>query len=102
MARFVAPVASADPAHIQDMCLAINGALAGETLNTGTFISAAGTITIEDPRCRTGRLAVLVPLDAAAAAQTWYLSSMTRGSMSFTLTGDGTGSWAWLIFGNGD
>ena len=76
------------------------GAIAGETLNTGTFTAGAGDKTVRDPRCRAGRVAMLVPLNADAAGMTWFLSAMTRGTMTFTISGTGTGSWAWLIFGS--
>ncbi len=81
------------------LALAVNGALGGETLNTGTFTAAAGEKTVQDSRCRAGRVAFLVPLNSDAAGMTWYLSAMTKGSMTFTIAGTGTGSWAWLIFG---
>lgn len=100
MARQVAIYPKATPEQMTALALAVNGAIAGETLNTGTFQAEAGEKTVQDPRCRAGRVAMLVPLNADAAGMTWYLSAMTRGSMTFTLTGSGTGSWAWLIFGS--
>lgn len=100
MARQVAIYPKATPEQMTALALAVNGAIAGETLNTGTFTAGAGDKTIRDPRCRAGRVAMLVPLNADAAGMTWYLSSMTRGKMTFTLAGSGTGSWAWLIFGS--
>lgn len=100
MARQVAIYPKATPEQMTALALAVNGAIAGETLNTGTFTSGAGDKTIRDPRCRAGRVAMLVPLNADAAGMTWCLSSMTRGEMTFTLAGSGTGSWAWLIFGS--
>lgn len=100
MARQVAIFPKATPEQMTALALAVNGAIAGETLNTGTFTAGAGDKTVRDPRCRAGRVAMLVPLNADAAGMTWYLSSMTRGGMTFTLAGSGTGSWAWLIFGS--
>ena len=100
MARQVAVYPNATPEQMTALALAVNGAIAGETLNTGTFTAGAGDKTIRDPRCRAGRVAMLVPLNADAAGMTWFLSSMTRGEMTFTISGTGTGSWAWLIFGS--
>ena len=100
MARQVAIFPKATPEQMTALALAVNGAIAGETLNTGTFTAGAGDKTVRDPRCRAGRVAMLVPLNADAAGRTWFLSSMTRGEMTFTLAGSGTGSWAWLIFGS--
>ena len=100
MAQQVAIYPKATPEQMTALALAVNGAIAGETLNTGTFSAGAGDKTIRDPRCRAGRVAMLVPLNADAAVMTWHLSSMTRGEMTFTLAGSGTGSWAWLIFGS--
>lgn len=100
MARQVAIFPKATPEQMTALALAVNGAIAGETLNTGTFSAGAGDKTVRDPRCRAGRVAMLVPLNADAAGMTWCLSSMTRGEMTFTLAGSGTGSWAWLIFGS--
>lgn len=100
MAQQVAIYPKATPEQMTALALAVNGAIAGETLNTGTFTAGAGDKTVRDPRCRAGRVAMLVPLNADAAGMTWYLSAMTRGEMTFTLTGSGFGSWAWLIFGS--
>lgn len=100
MARQVAIFPKATPEQMTALALAVNGAIAGETLNTGTFTAGAGDKTVRDPRCRAGRVAMLVPLNADAAGMRWCLSSMTRGEMTFTLAGSGTGLWAWLIFGS--
>nr|DAG31433.1 MAG TPA: hypothetical protein [Caudoviricetes sp.] len=100
MARQVAIYPKATPEQMTALALAVNGAIAGETLNTGTFTAGAGDKTIRDPRCRAGRVAMLVPLNADAAGMTWFLATMTRGTMTFSISGTGTGSWAWLIFGS--
>ena len=100
MARQVAIFPKATPEQMTALALAVNGAIAGETLNTGMFQAAAGKKTVQDPRCRAGRVAMLVPLNADAAEMTWYLSAMTKGAMSFTIAGTGVGLWAWLIFGS--
>lgn len=100
MARQVAVYPKATPEQMTALALAVNGAIAGETLNTGTFTAGAGDKVIRDPRCRAGRVAMLAPLNADAAGMTWFLATMTRGTMTFTISGTGTGSWAWLIFGS--
>ncbi len=100
MARQVAVYPKATPEQMTALALAVNGAIAGETLNTGTFTAGTGDKTIRDPRCRAGRVAMLVPLNADAAGMTWFLATMTRGTMTFSISGTGTGSWAWLIFGS--
>ena len=100
MARQVAVYPKATPEQMTALALAVNGAIAGETLNTGAFTAGAGDKTVRDPRCRAGRVAMLVPLNADATGMTWFLSAMTRGEMTFTISGTGTGSWAWLIFGS--
>lgn len=100
MAQQVAIYPKATPEQMTALALAVNGVIAGETLNTGTFTAGAGDKTIRDPRCRAGRVAMLVPLNADAAGMTWFLATMTRGTMTFTISGAGTGSWVWLIFGS--
>ena len=100
MARQVAVYPKATPEQTTALALAVNGAIAGETLNTGTFTAGPGDKTVRDPRCRAGRVAMLVPLNADAAGMTWFLATMTRGTMTFSISGTGTGSWAWLIFGS--
>lgn len=100
MARQVPVSPESSPEQMTAIALAVNSALSGETLNNGTFTASAGTKTIKDTRCRAGRVALLVPLNADAASMSWYLSKMTQNEMTFTINGSGSGSWAWLIFGS--
>ena len=85
MPHFAPIVSTPTPGQMLDLALAANAALRGETANTGTFTLAAGdtSVSIIDPRCRAGRLAILVPLNAAAAGLAWYLETMTQDVMSF-------------------
>ena len=87
MAAFVPQIASNGPAQMLAIAAAVNKALRGECANTGTFVLAAGssTVTITDPRCRNGRLAILIPLNAQAAAlQGWQdMDETTEGSLTF-------------------
>ena len=102
---FVPQIATADPAQMLRICAGINSALRGETASTGTALAASGatSITVQDSRGRAGRLAVLVPLNAAAAGLNWYLSAMTRGSMTFKFTSapSAQASFGWALLGDG-
>ena len=61
----------------------------------------AESVTIRDKRCRAGRLALLIPLDVAAARAVWWLSSMTRDSMTFSFaSAPGACSFGWIIVGD--
>ena len=85
MAAFVPQIAQATPAQMLQIATAVNKALRGECANVGrvTAASGASSVTIQDPRCRAGRLAMLIPLDATAAGVQWWLTAMTQGSMTF-------------------
>ena len=106
MAAFVAQTGGSSSTQMLQIAAAVNKALRGETANTGrvTAASGASSVTIQDPRCRAGRLAILIPLDAAAAGVGWYLDSMTQGSMSFGFTvalgGDADYGYAFIGDGN--
>ena len=106
MAAFVAQTNGSGSAQMLQIAAAVNKALRGETANVGTVTAAAGSakVTVQDPRCRYGRLALLIPLDAEAAAAAWHLSDMTQGSMEFTfgaaLGADATFGWALIGDGN--
>ena len=104
MATFVSQTSSNGPGQMLRICAAVNAALRGETANTGKFTLAAGatSITIQDKRCRAGRLALLMPLDAAAASLTGWLSNMTRDEMTFTFTSAPASDCAfgWAILGD--
>ena len=88
MGAFVAQISEATPAQMLSLATAVNDALRGHTATTGSFSLAAGatSVTLTDPRCRAGRLALLIPLNAAAAGLQWWLSAMGQGSMAFSFT----------------
>ena len=110
MAAFVPQVSAATPAQMLAIAAAVNKALRGETANTGTVTAAAGSVkvTVQDPRCRYGRLAILIPLNAAAAGVQWYLDvandGMTQGSMTFTFSAalGADAEFGWALIGDGD
>lgn len=88
MGAFVAQISETTPAQMLALAAGVNKALRGETASTGSFSLAAGatSVTLTDPRCRAGRLALLIPLNAAAAGLQWWLSSMGQGSMAFSFS----------------
>jgi hypothetical protein len=88
MAAFVSLIQQPNPAQMLALATGVNDALRGHTATTGSFTLAAGatSVTLTDPRCRAGRLALLIPLNAAAAGLQWWLSSMGQGSMAFSFT----------------
>lgn len=98
MAVFVSQLPSSDAGQMLRICAGVNAALRGETANTGTFTLAANhtSVTVNDKRCRAGRMAILVPMDAVAASLTGWLSDMTRDSMTFSFS---TAPAADCIFG---
>jgi hypothetical protein len=89
MAAFVSQIAEATPGQMLALAVGVNRALRGETANIGRVTAASGSssVTVQDPRCRAGRLAVLIPLDATAAGVTWWLDDMTQDSMTFGFGG---------------
>lgn len=104
MANFVPQVPASTPAQMLALAVGVNAALRGDTANIGRVSCAAGetSVTIQDSRCRAGRLAILIPLDEAAASAKWWLSEMTRDSMTFTfLTAPGACSFGWALIGDG-
>lgn len=104
MATFVPQVPTAAPAQMLALASAVNAALRGDTANVGlaTCAAAESEITIRDERCRAGRLALLIPLDAAAASAVWWLSAMTQGSMTFRFASPpGECAFAWALLGDG-
>jgi hypothetical protein len=85
MGSFVSQIAEATPAQMLSLAVGDNKALRSETANIGRVVAFSGEteLEIQDPRCRAGRLAILIPLDATAAGVPWWLKSMTQGSMTF-------------------
>ena len=105
MANFVPQVPASTPAQMLSLAVGVNAALRGDTANTGRATCAAGetSLTIKDARCRAGRLALLVPLDQAAAQAVWWLSDMTRESMTFRFaSAPGECSFGWALVGGGE
>lgn len=104
MANFVAMAAEAAPRQMLALAVGVNAALRGDTANTGRVDVPAGvtSITVQDSRCRAGRLALLIPLDAAASAAAWHLESMERGSMTFGFaSAPGPCAFGWALIGDG-
>jgi hypothetical protein len=86
------------------LAAAVNAALRGDCANTGLLAVPAGTqeVTVQDARCRAGRLAQLIPLDAQAARVRWHLAAMERGAMRFGLEGvDAACNFGWMLLGEG-
>ena len=106
MAAFVSPIASPVPAQMLALATGVNEALRGHTANTGGFTLAAGaaSFTVTDSRCRHGRLALLIPLNAAAAGLHWWLSSMENGSMAFGFSAApaSAAKFGWALIGDGN
>ena len=98
MGAFVAQISQATPAQMLALATGVNKALRSETANIGRVVAFGGEteLEIQDPRCRAGRLAILIPLDGTAAGVQWWLKSMTQGSMTF---GFSTASGADAEFG---
>lgn len=105
MSAFVPQVAQATPGQMLALAAGVNKALRSETANTGRVHAAAGAtyVKITDPRCRFGRLAVLIPLDANAAGVSWYLSNMQQDTMTFTFSGalGGAADFGFAFLGDG-
>ena len=92
------------PLHILEIAQAANEALRGETYTTGVVDVTEGeaVVTVRDARCGAGKLATLVPLDAKAAAVSWWLSSMLKGEMQFTFSAaPGACRFGWALLGAG-
>ena len=106
MGAFVSQINATTPAQMLALAVGVNKALRSETANIGRVTAASGSssVTIQDPRCRAGRLAILIPLDATAAGVDWWLDDMTQDSMTFgfsaTLGADAEFGFAFLGDGN--
>ena len=85
MGAFVSQISQATPAQMLALATAVNKALRSETASIGRVVAFSGEteLEIQDSRCRAGRLAILIPLDATAAGVAWWLKAMTQGSMTF-------------------
>ena len=104
MANFVAATAEAGPKQMLALAVGVNAALRGDTANIGRVDVPAGAVrvTVKDARCRAGRLALLIPLDAEAASAVWHLEGMERGSMTFGFaSAPGACSFGWALIGDG-
>ena len=104
MSRFISPSPEASPRQMLALAAAVNAALRGDCANTGLLSVPAGAreATVQDARCRAGRLAQLIPLDAQAAKVRWHLASMERGAMRFGLEGvDAACRFGWMLSGEG-
>lgn len=106
MANFVPQTADNSPQRCLQLGVAVNAALRGDTANIGRLVCAAGqdSVTIRDKRCRAGRLAVLIPLNSVAAGLQWWLSDMTRDSMTFGFypSPGADALFGWALIGDGD
>jgi len=105
MPTFIPQTPDPSPQRGLALAAAVNAALRGDTFNTGRLVCRAGSaaVTVKDARCRAGRLALLIPLDARAAALDWHLASMTRGSMTFAFSSapSADAAFGWAIIGAG-
>ena len=74
--NFVPQTADNSPQRCLSMAVAINAALRGDLANIGRLVCPSGAVrvTVKDKRCRAGRLAVLIPLNAQAAAPPWLMA----------------------------
>lgn len=106
MGAFVSQIAEATPGRMLALAVGVNKALRGETANIGHVTVAAGEndVTIQDPRCRYGRLAILVPMDGNAAGVSWYLSNMEQDTMTFTFSAalGGAADFGYAFIGDGN
>lgn len=89
------------PQHILEMANAINQALRGETYNLTTITFATGETskTIAHALCGAGKVAALIPINAAAASAGGYMSSMDKGSMVLAAGGSGERKFVCVILG---
>ena len=99
MGKYVSQIDKPTPAQMLALAVGVNSALQGETANT----AGQTEVTVQDARCRAGRLALLIPMDAAAAAVDWWLADMTRNSMTFEFSSaPGACRFGWVLMGDGN
>ncbi len=104
MPRFVPQTSEDSPRQRLALAAAVNAALRGDCACTGLLHVPAGAASAEvrDQRCRAGRFALLIPLDANAAAARWHLAAMERGLMRFGLEGVTQDCrFGWMLAGEG-
>jgi hypothetical protein len=106
MANMVPQIADNSPEQCRRLAVGVNAALRGDTANIGRLSCAAGasSVTVKDKRCRAGRLALLIPLNSVAAGLDWWLSDMTRDSMTFNFypAPSAEAVFGWALIGDGD
>jgi len=73
--------------HRRLIAEAANAALRGETHNTGRFTAPPGSnYVLRSPRLGVGRVLLLSPRNAPAAAAKWYVSEEEKGSVTINFT----------------
>lgn len=83
------PLTSADEAlHRHQLAGAVNASLRGETANTGQFTVNVGVTeyTLWDARLGVGKVLLLSPANAAAAASRWYVREILKGTATIIVT----------------
>ncbi|MBQ4077219.1 MAG: hypothetical protein IJD65_06090 [Mailhella sp.] len=105
MPRFIPHSPEPTPRQMLALASGLNAALRGDCANAGLLEVPAGasSAAVQDSRCRAGRLALLIPLDANAAALRWHLAAMERGSMRFGFAGPAPAPcrFGWMLAGEG-
>ena len=105
MPRFIPHSPESTPRQMLALASGLNAALRGDCANTGSFELPAGAshAEVRDSRCRAGRLALLIPLDAEAASLRWHLAAMERGAMRFGFSGPAPAPcrFGWMLAGEG-
>ena len=73
--------------HRRLIAEAANAALRGETHNTGRFTAPPGvSFVLKSPRLGVGRLLLLMPRNASAAAARWFIDEVEKGSATINFT----------------
>lgn len=106
MANFVPAIPDNSPEQCRRLAVGVNAALRGDSANIGRLTCAAGqnSVTVNDKRCRAGRLALLIPLNSVAAGLEWWLADMTRDQMTFDFypAPSAEAVFGWALIGDGD